>query len=221
MRYQFYREHKYIAAAINDVVRLLGKTDFTIRQEVLAAKHAFEEIVIVLKNHSHYEDERLHGLLRAKGSNIFAKAEDDHYQNSQHFTNLTNRFNTILESTDAAEQIEQGYQCYLSFRKLAGDNLLHLNEEEVLVLPELQRLYNDAELREVDFESYRIMTAQELINMLQMLFPHMNPADREAFLTDIKTCDAHKFLLAWEGIKSIIADAERTALAQKLGISEN
>jgi hypothetical protein len=220
MRYQFYREHKYIAAAINDVVRLLGKTDFTIRQEVLAAKHAFEEIVIVLKNHSHYEDERLHGLLRAKGSNIFAKVEDDHYQNSQHFINLTNRFNTILESTNAEEQIEQGYQCYLSFRKLAGDNLLHLNEEEVLVLPELQRLYNDAELREVDFESYRIMTAEELIHMLQLLFPHMNPADREAFLTDIKICDLEKFILVWHGIKPSLDQKEVTKLIDKLSIKE-
>jgi hypothetical protein len=33
--------------------------------------------------------------------------------------------------------------------------------------------------------------------MMEVLFPHMNPADREVFLLDIKTCDPEKFAEAW------------------------
>jgi len=97
----------------------------------------------------------------------------------------------VSESIDPEERIELGYQLYLWFRKFAGENLLPLHEEETVILPDLQRLYSDEELNQVEFESYRVMTPEDLIHMMQVLFPHMNPEDRLAFLTDIKACDVN------------------------------
>ena len=70
--------------------------------------------------------------------------------------------NKVIESSTAEEQIELGYQFYLWYRKFAGDNLLHLHGEETVILPELQRLYSDAELSTVEFGSYRMMTPEDL-----------------------------------------------------------
>jgi hypothetical protein len=38
------------------------------------------------------------------------------------------------------------------------------------------------------------MTSDEMKEMLQVLFPHMNPSDKYAFLTDIKLAQPKKFL---------------------------
>lgn len=37
------------------------------------------------------------------------------------------------------------------------------------------------------------MTSIQLIEMVSVLFPHMNPDDKEAFLTDIKESVPEKF----------------------------
>lgn len=71
--------------------------------------------------------------------------------------------------------------------------LLHLHEEETRILPELQRLYSDEELRRVEDATYRQMTAEDLLSMLQELFPHMNAVDKEAFLKDIQLSQPEKY----------------------------
>jgi hypothetical protein len=74
-----------------------------------------------------------------------------------------------------------------------GENLLHLHEEETKILPELQRLYTDEELRCVEDATYKIMTCEQMIDMLRILFPHMNALDKESFLEDIKLSQPEKF----------------------------
>lgn len=215
-RYKFYREHKYVCAAINDIERLIAKTDFTSATETVKVKEAFDAMFPMLKGHADYESSRLHRLLRERGSNVYRHAEEEHRVYEQKLNDLSNRLMLVSESIDPEERIELGYQLYLCFRKFAGENLLHLHEEETVILPELQRLYSDEELAQVEFESYRVMTHEDLIHMMQALFPHMNPADRLVFLTDIKACDADKFLRAWQGIREQLDQDERKLIEIRL-----
>ena len=218
MRYRFYREHKYVSAAVNDLERLIAKTNFKEHCEIDTVKKEFEALVQMLKGHAHYENETLHELLRKKDSAVYKHVEADHVQYDQQLKDLENRLNKVIKSTNPEEQIENGYQFYLWYRKFVGDNLLHLHEEETVILPELQRLYSDEILSTVEFSSYNVMTPEELVHMMKVLFPYMNPDDREAFLTDIKACNEEKFNLAWQGIQSDIEATERKLLAQKLVI---
>lgn len=218
MRYKFYREHKYVCAAINDVERLIAKTDFTNALEREKAKEAFIALLPMLEGHAEYENSRLHKLLRDRGSSIYEHIEEEHAEYKQKLKELNYILTQTLNTTGKEEQIELGYKFYLWFRKFAGENLLHLHEEETVILPELQRLYSDEELSQVEFESYRVMSPEDLIHMMQILFPHMNSDDRLAFLSDIKSCDEEKFVKAWGGIKNQIEDNERKSIETKLGI---
>ena len=216
MRYKFYREHKYVCAAINDVERLIAKTDFTSVAQAAKVKEAFKDLLPMLKSHADYENSRLHRLLRERGSLIYQHAEEDHQAYEQKLNDLSTRLEKILATTVVEEKVELSYQLYLWFRKFAGDNLLHLHEEETVILPELQRLYSDEELSQVEFESYSVMTAEDLIHMMKILFPHMNPQDRLAFLTDIKTCDEDKFAQAWLGIREQLDQSEQKLIEKEL-----
>jgi hypothetical protein len=76
--------------------------------------------------------------------------------------------------------------------------LLHLHQEETKLLPEIQRLCSDEELRAIEHPTYDLMTVEEMKEMLQILFPHMNFSDKCAFLADIRLAQPDKFLQLWQ-----------------------
>jgi hypothetical protein len=172
----------------------------------------------MLRGHAEYENTKLHLLLQKKGSILFQEVERDHQHQDAQFPTLYALLGQIKANPDEQVRIGLGYEFYLAFRKFVGENLLHLYVEETQILPELQKLYSDVELRSVEAETYQIMTSAELIHMLQVLFPHMNPVDREAFLTDILMAVPEKFIQVWEGIKKIIDLQEQRLLTEKFSI---
>ena len=216
MRYKLYREHKYISAAVNDVVRLLAKADFLLPETIIEIKEAFANLWPVLAWHSRYEDEVYHPLLASHGVYDFAQIETDHLENKQKIIMLEKQLAAVAALTNPVERVEQGYQLYLAFRKFSTQNLEHLDVEEECLLPALQRLCSDDELRVAEFGIYKVMPIDEMIQTIKTIFPHMNVHDRRAILTDFKACDPQRFAALWEGIQADLAPAERASLAQKL-----
>lgn len=210
MRYQFYREHKYVSAALNDLERLIAKTDFRHSKEVISVSNAFHALAEMLEGHAQYENERLHVLLENRGSKIHEHAEVDHLHQDEQLLEIQEMINSILEASSEEEKISFGYRLYLTYRKFVADNLTHLHEEETMILPELQRLYTDEELKQVEAETYRIMTSEQMVQMVQVLFPHMNPLDRAAFLSDIHEAQPEKFIVAWQSIAPMLEKEEQT-----------
>lgn len=202
MRYQFYREHKYVSSALNDVERLIAKTDFRSNDETINAQIAFQELSEMLESHAYYENEKLHTLLSNKGSSVHLDAENDHKSQDEAIAKIRSLFHQILNSK--VDRVELGYALYLTYRKFVSDNLAHLHEEETLILPEIQKLYTDEELKKVEAETYAMMSSDDLIEMLKVLFPHMNPLDKAAFLSDIKECQPDKYEIVLNGIKTYV-----------------
>ena len=73
--------------------------------------------------------------------------------------------------------------------------MLHLDYEERSLMHELQRLCTDEELGSVDAKTYAVMTSEDMVNMLDVLSPHMNPSDLDFFLADIQRTQAEKYRL--------------------------
>jgi hypothetical protein len=195
MRYQFYREHKYVSAALNDLERLIARTDFCDAAAVATVKQTFEDLAGMLKGHADYENSRLHILLKQKNcpASIYAHVEEDHAAQDRQLVEIEEIIQHISQASAPEKKVQLGYQLYLTYRKFVADNLAHLHEEETQILRELQRLYTDSELRQVEASSYREMTPEQMIGMIQVLFPHMNIHDRKAMLVDIQILEPEKF----------------------------
>jgi len=193
MRVKFYREHKYVSAALNTLERVIAKADFRNNAEIEEIKAEWNQVSCMLQGHAKYEEEKLHTLLEKKGSTVHLLAHEQHEEMDVAFPEIDSLFSAAICEEDKDKKVEIGYQLYLTYRRFVGNNLLHLHEEETKILPELQRLYTDEELRFVEDSTYRILTPQELIDMLEILFPHMNALDKEAFLQDIEASQPHKF----------------------------
>ncbi|MBS3904403.1 MAG: hemerythrin domain-containing protein [Simkania sp.] len=215
MRYQFYREHKYVSAALNDLERLIARTDFCDLSALEGVKRAFESLAEMLKGHAQYENDRLHVLLKQKNSSstVYAHIEEDHSVQDRQLTEIEKSIQGIFLEPESANKMERGYHLYLMYRKFVADNLAHLHEEETVILPELQRLYTDSELQQVEAHAYEEMAPEEIIHMLEILFPHMNVHDRRAFLMDIRSLVPGKFKAVWEGIQSKMGGNELAAIA--------
>ena len=194
MRVKLYREHKYVSFALSELERLIAKTDFTDEAAIEQIQGEWQRIKEMLEGHAHHEEQNFHALLEKKGSTIYREAHNDHEHQEEILENLQYLLNAITASHD---QTEAGYQFYLAYRKFVGENLLHLHEEETRLLPELQKLCTDEELRAIEYPTYELMTAEEMVEMVQVLFPHMNFSDKHAFLTDIKLAEPQKFLQLW------------------------
>lgn len=201
MRYRSYREHKYVSAALNDVEREIARADFVQNGDVGEIKKSFLRLAQMLKAHAHFENERIHSLLRAKNSSCYQQLEAEHRQQDEELDAIADDFDSILKVVDDVQRIEMGYALYLRYRKFVAESLHHLNEEETILLPELQRLYSDDELRQVSAKAYGEMTPQHIIDMLAGLFPYMNVHDKQAFLDNIKKLVPEKFAAAWPEIR--------------------
>jgi hypothetical protein len=162
----------------------------------------------MLKGHAQYENRALHELLRKKNSPVYAHVEEDHKHYDEVLENLHLSLEKVIAEQKEDERVEMGYQFYLQYRKFVGENLLHLHEEETEILPELQRLYTDEELKMVEADTYRQMSPAEMIEMIGVLFPHMNPDDKRAFLLDIKESQPNKFTEVWAGIQLHLSTEE-------------
>lgn len=191
MRVKLYREHKYVSFALSELERLIAKADFTDDAAIVHVQSEFATIREMLEGHAYHEEHNIHALLEKKGSTIHHETHSDHEHQDETLKNLQHLLDAIQTSPD---RIETGYQFYLAYRKFVGDNLLHLHEEETKLLPELQRLCTDDELRAIEHPTYEVMTPDEMVEMMRVLFPHMNFSDKCAFLTDIKLAQPHKFL---------------------------
>lgn len=212
MRYKFYREHKYVSAALNDLERLIAKTDFCQPDEVNTVHATFKDLTEMLEGHANYENDRLHLLLKNKHSSVHEHAEKDHDKQQETLSFIESLINKIKKVPTDEAKISLGYELYLTYRKFVADNLHHLFEEETVILPELQRLYSDEELKQVEAKTYQSMTADEMIEMIKVLFPHMNVDDKKAFLNDIYQIDSQNFNIIWQAISYTFNENERNKL---------
>lgn len=205
MRVKLYREHKYVSFALSELERLIAKTDFTNDAAIDHIQREWQSIKEMLEGHAYHEEHNFHALLEKKGSTIHHEAHNDHEHLEETLINLENMLGNVKTSPD---RIEAGYQFYLIYRKFVGNNLLHLHEEETKLLPELQKLCTDEELRALEHPTYNTMTVEEMIEMLQVLFPHMNFSDKCAFLTDIELAEPQKFQQLWDKANCFLSPEE-------------
>lgn len=178
-RFRLYREHKYLTTVLFEACMEFAKTDLRnqTEREVLLGK--ISGVRALLESHGEYEQSRIHTRISARGSSAHAVADSEHERDLK-------ALDSILEKIkDCTDSPSQAHKIYLEFRKFLAEVLLHLDYEETVMLPQLQELYTDDELRLIDKESYDQMDAGQMIDMLQVLFTSMNADDKEFFIDEL------------------------------------
>ncbi len=218
MRYRFYREHKYVSFMLTEYERLLAKTDFSSISAVNALKEPLRLLHALMNGHAAYENSAIHELLRQKSSTAHEAIEKDHEEHEQQFEAFTAGLENITNCADEQMRQSLGYLFYLSFRFFVAENLRHIHIEETVIMPALQKLYSDEELSTVEAKTYDHMTSEQMIQMMEHLFPHMDLNDKIFFLGDIKKTQPEKFSYAWLGVATTFNLEERISIIKKLDL---
>ncbi len=214
-RYRLYREHKYIFYVFSELLRLASTLDLSITESLVKFKNELKKLELLLQSHAEYEEGRIHLILKNKNSALFNEAEHQHQDQKLYFEKIKEKINLIDEAKENEPHF-LSYEIYLDLRNFFSENLNHFDYEERIIMPELQRLLSDDEIREIDQISYRQMLPEQMVDMMEVLFPHMNCEDRFTFLNDIKDCEPKKFELAWNGIDSLFDENEKNNLMKLL-----
>ncbi len=212
MRYQFYREHKFVSAAMNDLERKIATFDVNDERALKEVQQSFAELAEMLHQHAAYENERIHRLLMLKRSGLQHSIENEHEEQERDMAAIAECIDALFVLS-GEEKIKKGYEFYLRYRKFLAEMLLHLHEEETVLLPELQRLYTDRELAQVAEIAYKQMQPEDIVAMVRGLFPHMNNYDRQAFLRTMHMLVPQKFFAAWPKISELLPVTERDLAA--------
>ena len=198
MRYRFYRVHKYVCFELSEFDRQAAKTDFLNNDACEALKEKWVLLANLLKHHAEYEDDYIHDLLRQKKSQSQSILEKDHQQHELDANTLLNKLEQIALIQVPSQRILLGHDFYLAYRLFYSEMLKHLYEEEKTLLPQIQALYTDAELAKLQAKTYQKMTPEQMLGMLNVLFPHANPEDMYFFANEMKAAEPEKFEMVWK-----------------------
>jgi|GEM_PF-1076197 len=191
-RYRFYREHKFIIPLINDITRKIASTNFQNNEEISLLIKKLSNLQLVLTKYSEHEDKAYHSLLVNKGSNIHYDLENDHNDYEKKFCDLKNLLKIIKDLKNKKEKIAYGYKFYLNFREFEVKNAIHMNNEELYIMPKLQQLYSDDELQAIELKTYKLMKVSEIIHMMKTIFIYMDANDRLHYFNDINKSSPEK-----------------------------
>lgn len=193
-RYRLYREHKYITAMMDAFVQSIQKADFKDDSDTQEIKEKLCSLKSLMEGHAEHENNVIHQLLRDHNITIHESIELDHQDHQKQFKEFEEILDRIIDAQNKDDKRSLGFAFYLLVRNFQQENLRHLNEEETIIMPKLQAIYSDEELKKhIDFKTYAQMKPEELSEMVQILFPVMNADDRAFFLNDIQEAEPEKF----------------------------
>jgi len=192
-RYRLYREHKYVVFMLYKLDMQVARANFNKVIECENIEKELETVISLLEGHALHEDSVIHNLLRAKEIPAYEKIERQHLAHQDVFAKLRDIILAIKTSGSNEEKIALGHKFYLQLRVFISDLLYHLYQEETELMNELQHHYSDQQLREIDSSVYKAMTAEQIKQMCQTLFPCMNTDDYKHFIYDLKKAVPEKF----------------------------
>lgn len=185
-RYRYYRVHKWISFEFSELERLIARSDFRLNTEVKIIKNQIKKLEVIMAHHADFEDSMIHALLEKKCSTAHTGVELEHQRHHAQYRDFKMQLNKILECSDVCMRDDLGYDFYMQFRLFFSENLKHFHDEEMVIMPELQRLYSDEELRLAQSEVYRQMAPDQIIQMMSLLAPYINPSDKDFFTRETK-----------------------------------
>lgn len=198
-RYDLYRSvHKFIRREMFRFGEKLGMTDFRNKKAVTVTKESFDGLAFDLKMHALKEEKWFTPLFAAKGSDVSKITEADHANQESVLDTFKGLFNTALDAENVEAQLTQGNQIRSEYDKFLAHNLEHFHQEETVLMPELWKLYNDEELRQVTINSYKALPPPVLLDSANF-FPVLDSTEKHTYLTDLKlACSQETFCEIWK-----------------------
>lgn len=173
--------HKGIRAAHMRCLVAIGASDATSDAQIDRLVAEISEHLAMCGTHLEDENAVLHVALDARRPGASAHAAEDHDDHLQSFAELK----ALLSQLVAAAPDKRApvlAALYRRFGRFVADDLLHMEHEEHVLLPELQAAFTDAELRELEGRIVATIAPEHMVLFLDAMLEAMPEADGTAML---------------------------------------
>ncbi len=174
--------HKGLRAAHGDILRRLGRADFSAPDEVLAALRGH---LAFCRRHLAHEDEFMHPALAARSPGATAEVERQHDEHLEDFERME-RAIAAVERAEKADRPAAGHQLYLTFSTFVAADLAHMHWEETVLFPQLCALFSDAELAGMQAAIVESQGPEDKVVSVRVMMPALNGVERATLLSAIK-----------------------------------
>jgi hypothetical protein len=174
--------HKALRAAMGNLIAQLGATDFANSGEMVETLAALRTQLAIGAKHLHHEEVYIHGALEARSPGVTGRIEADHHHHEQAFMELE----ALMQAIEAAQPPERerlGRDLYLRFSQFVAADMIHMAEEETVILPLLHALFSDEELMAMEGQIVASIPPQEMMQVMSKMLPAMHRAERLRFLS--------------------------------------
>jgi hypothetical protein len=160
--------------------------------------------------HLDNEEREIHVALEARAPGAAQRLEhahEDHRQSLAEIEALTVR---IEHAGDRAVAAAEWRRLYLRFSQFVADDLAHMAEEELVILPVLQSLFTDAELMAIEDAIMSTMAPPDLMADAALIAPATTRRERAAIL------DAFRATAPAQAFEAVMELAVRPALTPQV-----
>lgn len=205
--------HKGLRLALSDLLVRLGQADFADEAAAAALLAGLRRQLVLSASHLHHEEVEIHTALeaRAPGATLTLEADHDHHRRA--FVTLEAAI-AAVEAAPPAERAGPARALYLAFSQFVAADFAHMAEEELVVLPLLQRLFDDEELIAIEARIVAAIPPEKTMQYLALMVPAMNPIERAQFLAFVRAgapAEAFDAILD-SAVRPTLAPAEYEAL---------
>jgi hypothetical protein len=138
--------------------------------------------------HTHLEDENsvLHIALDARRPGASAHASEDHDDHLRSFRELKGLIDRLAKAPREQRPAVIA-ALYRRFGRFVADDLLHMEHEEHVLLPELQSAFSDSELQELEGRIVAAISPEHMVLFMDAILSALPPADSDAMLGAMKS----------------------------------
>ena len=211
--------HKGLRLALSQLLVRLGAAD-PADADLPGLMAELRDQCLLSAGHLAHEDEVIHTALeaRAPGSTIrLVQAHDHHRETFNEIAALIRQ----VETAPAADQARRLRSLYLRFSVFVADDFAHMAEEEQFMLPILQSLFTDEELREMEDRITGGLAPEAMIAVARLMIPAATRTDRLAMLGAIRANAPAEAFAAIIGLaaRPTLSEADFAHLSEGLGLA--
>lgn len=177
--------HKALRAFMCDTLNAAACMDAGDEQEVAGVLAQVRQLADFCEAHLHHENTFVHAAMEARRPGSAATATDDHV----HHVHACSRLRSLADAVEQAHHAARAdtarqLQSYLAV--FIGENLTHMNMEEIEHNAVLWATHTDAELRDLHQSIVAALSPEERNVGMRWMMAAFTPAERAALLSEMR-----------------------------------
>ncbi len=162
--------HRGLRWALARTLSRIGRTSPASKAEVVMVLADVDELLVAIASHISHEENFIHPALEARRPGAAAALEGDHLDHEGAAQGIRVLIDAIRTgSADTRPALWRAL--YLRFADFTAENFVHMAEEEEVIQPMLEELYEPAELEAINQRLVAAIPPEEMTVFARLMLP--------------------------------------------------